>query len=63
MNISDLSGYNLISLSSSLAILLSENMSAIDIGILASFIVSLGDNLAILATTKPNQTKKVEENN
>ena len=63
MNISDLSGYNLISLSSSLAILLSENMSAIDIGILASFIVSLGDNLAILATTKSNQTKKVEENN
>ena len=58
MNVSDLLGYNLIGLSSSLAILISENMSAIDIGILASFIVSLGDNLAVLATTKALRKKK-----
>ena len=61
MNVSNLLGYNLIGLSSSLSILISENMSAIDIGILASFIVSLGDNLAVLATTKALEEEKIEE--
>ena len=60
MKISDLSGCNLVGLSSSIAIFLSENMSALDLGILAAFLTGLGDNLTILATTKALQ-EEVEE--
>ena len=58
MCLSDFSGCNLIGLSSSLAITLSENLSAGDTAILAAFITALGDNLAILATTKSNEENK-----
>ena len=62
MKINDISGYNLIGLSSSLAILISENLSALDTGILAGFFTGIGDNLAILATSKAlEEEKKAEE--
>lgn len=43
---------NLIGLSSSLAIILSENLSSDEIVILAAFFSTLGDNLALIAATK-----------
>lgn len=52
MCISDLSGQNLIGLASSLAILISDDLSSEEINILAAFFSSLGDNLAILAIKK-----------
>ena len=47
MNISNLSGSNLIAIASSLAILISQDLSADEIGVLAAFFTVLGDNLAI----------------
>ena len=47
-----LSSCNLIGLSSSLAILISENLSLDEIGILAAFFTALGDNLSLIATSK-----------
>lgn len=62
MNLSNLSGCNLVGLASSLSILLSENLSADDLAILAAFVVTLGDNLAVLATTRAlEEEKKAEE--
>ena len=52
MNLSNLSGYNIIGLASSISILLGENLTAEETALLAAFVVTLGDNLAILATTK-----------
>lgn len=52
MCLNNLSGCDLIALSSSLSIILGENLSADETAILASFVTSLGDNLAILATKK-----------
>ena len=52
MNISNLSGSNLIGLASSLAIAIGENLSADDVASLAAFTTTLGDNLAIIATQK-----------
>ena len=57
MNLSSLSGCNLIGLSSSLSILISDNLSADDIGLLAAFLVSLGDNLALIAVQKALEEK------
>lgn len=48
MNISNLSGSNLTALASSLAILISQDLSADEIGVLAAFFTVLGDNLALL---------------
>lgn len=52
MCFSDLSGCELIGLSSSLAITIGENLSAEEITSLAAFVTALGDNLAIIATQK-----------
>ena len=52
MNISNLSGSNLIAIASSLAILISQDLSADEIGVLAAFFTALADNLAILAINK-----------
>lgn len=52
MCFSDLSGCNLIGLSSSLAISISNNLSINEITSLAAFFTALGDNLAIVATQK-----------
>ena len=46
------SGYNLVGLASSLAILISKDFNSEDLAILATFITVLGDNLALLAATK-----------
>ena len=52
MDSNNCSGINLIGLSSSLAILIGEHFDADDLAILAAFVTSLGDNLALLAATK-----------
>ena len=46
------SGLDLVGLSSSLAILISKNVDIEDLGILAAFFTTLGDNLALIATSK-----------
>ena len=54
MNLSNLSGSNLIALASSLAILISQDLTTDEIGLLAAFFSALGDNLAlILASPLP----------
>lgn len=52
MNLNNLSSCNLIGLSSSLAILVSEDMSSDEIALLAAFFTSFADDLAIIATKK-----------
>lgn len=52
MNLSNLSSCNLVGLSSSLAIILGENLSLDDLGLLATFLVSLSDNLALILAKK-----------
>ena len=52
MNSDNCSGINLVGLSSSLAILISEQLNGEDLAILAAFITTLGDNLALLAANK-----------
>lgn len=47
MNLSNLSGSNLIALASSLAILISQDLTTDEIGLLATFFTALGDNLAL----------------
>lgn len=47
MNLSNLSGSNLIALASSLAILISQDLTSDEIGLLAAFFTALGDNLAL----------------
>ena len=49
---SNLSGCEWIAIASSFAIILSQGLSTDEIGILANFFSSLGDNLNILASTK-----------
>ena len=60
MNLSDLSGCNLIGLASSLSILLGENLSANELNILSAFLSSLGDNLALIAAAKSIEEEKNE---
>ena len=52
MDLNNLSSSNIIGLSSSLAILVRENLSADEISLLAVFFTSFADNLAIIATKK-----------
>ena len=47
MNLSNLSGSNLIGLASSLSILISQDLTTDEIGLLAAFFTALGDNLAL----------------
>ena len=58
MNLNNLSGYNIIGLASYISIFLGENLTADELALLAAFIVTLGDNLAILATTKSIDEEK-----
>ena len=57
MNLNNLSGYNIIGLASSISIFLGENLTADELALLAAFIVTLGDNLAILDDRKIYKTK------
>ena len=47
MNLPNLSGSNLIALASSLAVLISQDLTTDEIGLLAAFFTALGDNLAL----------------
>ena len=51
------SGNELVLLASTLAITIAKDLNADDTNVLAGFITALGDNLAILATAKENETK------
>ena len=62
MDINNLSGTELIGLSSSLAIFISQDLSADETSIIASFITALGDNLAIIASTKSSEETWTEKN-
>lgn len=57
MCFNNLSSCDLIGLSSSLAILLGEDLTADELSILSNFFNSLGDNLGIIATKKAIQEK------
>ena len=57
MCISDLSGCNLIGLASSLSILLAQGLTPDEIGVLAAFFTSVGDNLALIAINPPSSTQ------
>ncbi len=57
MCISDLSGCNLIGLASSLSILLAQGLTPEEIGVLAAFFTSVGDNLALIAINHPSSTQ------
>ena len=52
MNEKNCSGYNLVGLASSLAILISKEYNSEDLAVLATFITVLGDNLSLLVATK-----------
>lgn len=55
MYLNNFSGLNLIGLASSLAILISENLTTEEIGTLSAFFTALGDNLAIIANQQSIQ--------
>lgn len=58
MCFSDLSSCNLIGLASSLAITIGDNLTADEASILSTFLTSLADNLAIIATKKSIEETK-----
>jgi hypothetical protein len=58
MNISDLSGCNLIGLASSLSILIAQDLNEEEIGILSAFFSALGDNLALILASPLSSSKE-----
>ena len=46
------SGLDLVGLSSSIAALISQNVDTNDLGILAALFTTIGDNLALIATSR-----------
>lgn len=52
------SGFDLVGLSSSLAVLISQNFDIEDLGVLAAFFTTLGDNLALIATSRTSCESK-----
>lgn len=58
MCLNDLSGCELVSLASLIAISISKNFSNEEIGILAGLFTSIGDNLALLANASNNDDCK-----
>ena len=52
MNSNNCSGNNLIALASSLAILIADDLDTNSLSILAAFFTALGDNLALISTTR-----------
>ena len=63
MSISDLSSANLIGLSSSLAIMLGENLSSEELAVLSSFFSAFSDNLAIISAKKALEDSDNNNNN
>ena len=62
MNLNNLSSCNLIGLSSSLAILISEDLTANELSLLAAFFTSFADNIAIIATKKATSDSQDSSN-
>lgn len=62
MCFNNLSSSNLIGLSSSLAILLSEELSTDEISLLGAFFTTLGDNLSLIATRQSIDDSKQSSN-
>ena len=58
MCISELSGCDLIALSGSIAISISQNLTANEISTLAAFFTTFGDNLALIAVQKSLEDSK-----
>lgn len=58
MNISDLSGCNLIGLASFLAILIAQDLDNDEISVLSAFFSALGDNLALILASPQNSHKE-----
>lgn len=58
MNLSNLSSSNLIALASSLAVLISQDLTSDEIGSLAAFFSALGDNLALFLASPLNPNTK-----
>lgn len=52
MLFNNVSYQNLIGLSSSLSLLISENLSSEEISVLGAFFTTLGDNLSLISTQK-----------
>lgn len=45
-------GFDLVGISSSLAIFISKNVNLDDLGVLAALFTTIGDNLALIATSR-----------
>ena len=58
MCLDNLSGCELVALSSTLAISLSNELSSDELATLGSFLTTLGDNLSLLALQSSNCTEK-----
>ena len=52
MDCNNNSGFNLVALASSLAILISEEFETNDLNVLAAFFSAVGDNIAIIAASR-----------
>ena len=52
MDSNNCSGYNLVSLAASLAILISKEFDTDELNILAAFFSAVGDNLGIIAASR-----------
>lgn len=52
MGSNNCSGYNLVGLASSLAILIGEQFDTDDLDVLAAFFSALGDNIAVISSTR-----------
>ena len=63
MNTISNSGKNLIGLSSSVAILISENLSTEDIALLGAFFTTVGDNLSLIAAASPDTSNTITTTN
>lgn len=56
-------GFDLVGLSSSLAIFISQNFDSDDLGILGAFFTTLGDNLSLIYTSRSMCESKNSDNN
>lgn len=63
MGLNNLSSCNLIGASSSLSLLISENLSSDETAILGAFFTTLGDNLALIAIAKEKEEQKKSTSN
>lgn len=62
MCLDNLSSCNLIGFSSSLALLVGNDLSADELALLSTFFTSFADNLALIATTKSTSENTFDNN-